>query len=135
MQPIKSYDQYLKEMHSDGPEKEIYRKLMEVWGTEFRRELFGKNYWVERLDIWAQDNCKSDVLIIPDVRFYTEVNYVEGKMGELIWVKNIKCQTSEHPAESQLNDFHGWNFIVDNSHDFDWLEEQAKKVVNEIKLK
>ena len=138
MRPEKSYQEHLRIMYSDGPEKEKYRKLFEFWGTEFRRGLWGQNYWIERLDIWAKDNCKSDVLVIPDVRFSHECSYIKEKGGILIHIINPRIKEEDigtHSAEHELDSYKVWDFTVVNDSDLDDLRAKAvTSVVNHISV-
>ena len=54
------------------------RDVLRWYGTEYRRELFDSDYWVHRLEEWAerQGLGPDDVLVVPDVRMQNEVDWV-----------------------------------------------------------
>lgn len=73
--------------------KDDFRPLLQVWGTEYRRKLFGKNYWVDQVhNTIKQDTEVSSGYIIPDVRFESEYNYIVQNGGLLI--KVWRCKNS-----------------------------------------
>ena len=43
--------------------KDNFRKILQGWGTDFRRNLFNKNYWIDKFDaeLWKQD---ADVVVV-----------------------------------------------------------------------
>ena len=56
------------------------RRLLQVFGTEVARELFGENFWVEQLERTLEDNGK---YVITDVRFCNEAEFILENGGRL----------------------------------------------------
>ena len=56
------------------------RALYQWWGTEYRRNQFGQDYWLRRLDESIQRD-RPDVALISDVRFPNELEYVRSVGG------------------------------------------------------
>jgi hypothetical protein len=66
-------------------QKEVFRPLLQWWGTEFRRGMFGTNYWVERMEEQL-DGSRADVAVITDVRFTNEAHFVWQHGGVIVRV-------------------------------------------------
>jgi hypothetical protein len=57
--------------------KKEFRSLLQVWGTEFRRQWNGSDYWTNKMaKIVALSEPRFDVLFITDVRFKNEADFV-----------------------------------------------------------
>ena len=92
--------------------------------TDFRRNNYGQNYWVDRVNDNILEIMKSynnvdgqDVLIfIPDTRFKNECNYIRDTFGKFGWYINVKRYNGDesrfitqdrdpnHPSETDLDD-------------------------------
>ncbi len=84
--------------------KEILRPVLQWYGTEFRRNNFGNDYWIKRVeqDIAA---IKSPALIyITDVRFRNEAEYIRSKGGLLIKVERPCLSENSHASETQVDE-------------------------------
>ena len=62
--------------------KNTIRPLLQAWG-QGRRDLMGENYWVHKVAEQIQ-NCKSDIVLIDDVRHPNEADYILRNGGILI---------------------------------------------------
>ena len=103
------------------------RELMQSLGTEWGRQLINENIWVfamqkqiERLD--------EDIIIIDDLRFPNEANWVLVNNGIIIELKRdgIECNdnhSSEQPLPKQF---------IAQSIDTTNLEDGINKVIDEI---
>ena len=78
---------------SDFNSDERHPELWQYWGTEFRRKLFGDDYWVDRLTekIAASD---ANVILIPDTRFKNEYKMIKELDGYTLEVIKLvhTCQ-------------------------------------------
>lgn len=83
---------YLGALHEFGYEgaKQRYpeiRRLLQVFGTEVVRDLFGANAWVDALDKTIfDDEDDLEQFVITDVRFPNEAEYVMRNNGIIIKV-------------------------------------------------
>lgn len=112
------------QMH-DRMYKERYRALMQWWGTEYRREQFDQNYWLNCLEDWLDKKTaqcekwhKEAVLFyIPDVRFPNEVDFIQKKIdGYVIRILRPGHEPdTAHKGEHALNDHKGFNLTVINN--------------------
>lgn len=98
--------------------KDNFRLLMQGYGTDIRRQLFGEYYWINRLDVKLGELFRAgqtDLIIINDVRFKNEAEYIHNVGGKL-W--RIQRKTDEakdfHPSELELESLEPF-CIVDNS--------------------
>jgi hypothetical protein len=90
--------------------------MLQWWGTDYRRRLYDKDYWIECLE----DQIKSlpeevDLVFIPDVRFKNEYDYVKnnGLYIEVIAVVETEdgrleryidpSRDPNHPSECDLD--------------------------------
>jgi len=64
-------------------DKERFRVLLQWWGTEFRRAYFGGDYWLRRMDESIQFT-RADALVVTDVRFQNESDFVNSRGGIVI---------------------------------------------------
>ena len=120
-----SYTQYMEWM--SGPNKEQYRLLMQWWGTEGRRMLIADDYWLQELEDHAS-YVKSAVLIVPDVRFKNEVNFIKKQKGLNVYVNRPGFVGENHPSEKDLDDFNGWDYYIYNDKAIEDLKDQVREL-------
>ena len=79
---LKTLASIRKELN-DPKTKEKYRLLMQWWGTEFRRNMYGQDYWINsfcdtllQLEQLPQTQHKPKVVLVPDVRFRNEIDLI-----------------------------------------------------------
>lgn len=114
-------------------------KLLQWWGTEFRRSQ-NQSYWVDK---WkAAINPKSNIILSTDMRFTNEAAAVKSVGGVTIQVnrKNVDgtrfidpTRDSLHVSETQLD---GYNFdyeITVKTGDLALLEEWAITLVHYLR--
>jgi hypothetical protein len=132
---------WLERMHGPSrPEKEQLRKLMQWWGTEFKRQMFTDDYWLARLYQWIEDRYSwtasgtkkwnpdaKRILVVPDVRFINECQWVrDSSRGYLIRIERPDvANTEDHPSENDFQNWTSWNAAILNG---DGLEELQRIV-------
>ena len=83
--------------------KDIFRPFYQWYGTEYRRELFGRDYWIKK----AKDKLKlssADVVVFTDVRFHNEADLVREAGGLLLRiVRPDQNQEDGHQSETELD--------------------------------
>ena len=93
-------------------------KLLQWWGTEFRRQHFGHDYWVKK--IFASIPANLDIALISDVRFVNEAEAIKQLGGYTINVQRLNRDGSQffssdrpvnHPSEIAL-DGYNWDFYL-----------------------
>lgn len=85
------------------PNKKLYnqspRKVMQLFGTEFGQECFGKDIWCKITDEEiAQHKYKYN--IIPDVRFEHEYDYFKDRLSLVIFLSRDGVYQDEFNAHS-----------------------------------
>lgn len=84
--------------------KENFRLILQGWGTDFRRSLHGKNYWIHIVEQTIASLPKDTVVIIPDVRFNNELEFVLNNGGMLIKVVRPDLVDNDtHASETSLS--------------------------------
>jgi hypothetical protein len=86
------------------------RRLLQVFGTEVGRQMFGENFWV---DI-ALNGIKEPNAVITDVRFRNEADAIK-KAGGQVWRINRDGigPVTDHPSEVDL-DKYDFDYVIDN---------------------
>lgn len=84
--------------------KEQFRLVLQWWGTEFRRKMFGDDYWrrklLERLNSLSEDT----LAIVTDVRFPDEVTQIKHLGGIMVNVYRPGMDdSSTHSSETALD--------------------------------
>jgi hypothetical protein len=77
------------------------RRLMQVFGTEVGRMLFGENVWVDiitkRFPDIASDKTR---YVLTDCRFDNEVDFVRNNGGLVTWIERPGLSSDGHASES-----------------------------------
>lgn len=86
------------------------RRLLQVMGTEVGREMFGQQSWVEMV---AREVEKYDNVVITDVRFPNEANFIRWNGGIIVKViRDGVGPVNDHASEAL--DFEVQGFIENN---------------------
>jgi hypothetical protein len=118
---IRDYVTLNKLVEAEGYEKAKrenpeFRRLMQVFGTEVGRQLFGENVWVDILEKRFPDIRDPNTrYVITDCRFVNEAKFVDRVGGSIIWITRPGVESDGHASESEevkpwrsyhiLNDF------------------------------
>lgn len=99
--------------------KDNFRLILQGWGTDYRRHLHGNNYWINKCKDsirFAIERHPSALIIVPDVRFLNEAEAIK-KLGGLLWQvkRQQKGDCDIHSSETELDNYDGWNSILDNN--------------------
>jgi hypothetical protein len=86
--------------------KERYRLILQWWGTEFRRQMFGDDYWRQRLAEKIARLEPDQLAIITDVRFPDEADQIKELGGILVRVVRPGMpDTGNHSSETALDHY------------------------------
>lgn len=108
--------------------KEMFRLILQGYGTDYCRKNFGENYWIgiwqKKLELLRNEVGRIDILFVPDIRFENEFNMLQKENALIFRVDAInKSRLSKidiHPSEQGdfpvdgvlLNDFSDINILV-----------------------
>lgn len=126
--------------------KDIYRKLYQWWGTEFRRGLFDNNYWIDYLrnkilsnEIINKDESenlgKGVIVFITDVRFKNEADWIKSVGGFIIRIDRIDGNKDLHQSEIELDDYDKFDYSISNNDNLESLNHKVIIALNYIKKK
>ena len=94
-----------------------HSKILQWWGTDFRRNQFDQNYWIQEVEKQTVDGIN----LITDVRFPNEVQFIKGKGGYTVCVTRLKengtlyvdpSRASDHISEVALEGDYNWDFFI-----------------------
>lgn len=107
------------------------RRLLQYYGTEGGREIFGDKIWIDTADKYIFDNQLKRI-VITDIRFQNELEWLRNKDNNILikikreGVMPINSHISDRGIPDQLCDF-----IINNDGTINDLEQQ----INNIKIK
>jgi cytidylate kinase len=107
--------EYVKAQHNEA------RRLLQVFGTEIGREMFGKNFWVDQ----AFKQVTQDAIVFTDVRFPNEAQAIVDKGGQVWRVQREGHKpVNAHVSETAMDN---WRFddLILNTGSLDELELQV----------
>ncbi|BCS53318.1 hypothetical protein [Geobacter sp. SVR] len=107
------------------------RALMQWWGTEFRRNYFGENYWISRF-LEACDNPKQ-LYVVDDCRFPNEAQAIKEAGGKLVRIERPVRpigSNPEHPSEVALDGWTAWDMVIQNVDPLWIFQDRCQRVIN-----
>ena len=110
--------------------KQHFRLLLQGWGTDYRRALFGSNYWIDEYKKRLERISDRIVVVTTDVRFVNEAQCIATLGGILIRIERETGMIDTHKSETELDDYYFEHRIVNNGTK-EQLLEQLKKVLKD----
>jgi hypothetical protein len=129
-----SYSKYHRQLKND---LDFYiikltpRTLLQLLGTECGRQIIHPNIWVNALfaDYDTSSNYDSN-WIITDVRFPNECQAIKDRGGIVIKINRDSDVVDNHSSETALDNYDGFDFVVDNNGSIDDLTNNLIKIIN-----
>jgi len=113
--------------------KDNFRLILQGWGTDYRRKLYGDDFWIKQVESALrafEDGGNLQLVVIPDCRFKNEFDYLKKRGAAIIRVRRQKaCYADSHISETDLDDVKH-DFVIDNNGTIEELVE----VVSKLKL-
>jgi hypothetical protein len=110
------------------------RDVFQRFGTEVMHTQFGKDIWVKTL--LRRASAEPEVaVIVSDMRFMHEAIALRELGGTLIRIdRDVEHMPGEddHPSETSLDNFEGWNAIIDNNGTLEELSEAIYELVDDV---
>ena len=107
------------------------RKIFQLFGTEFARDNICQDIWLRMAEMNMEDGC---VMIIPDVRFLNEAEWIKSNNGIIISVSRDSRENIgvAHSSEKSIEEieFHRSDHVVFNDRDMDYLSKMLDEVIN-----
>lgn len=107
--------------------KSHFRRILQGHGTEFRRGLFGDDYWIkkarERLDAIRFSDF-SGLIVFTDCRFRNEYDFIKENGGTVWRISRPNSVTSASAHESEALNF-PYDILIENDSDLAALEEKV----------
>lgn len=114
---ILTKEQYLEIFH-DPAQKGRFRKLLQWWGTEFRRSL-DEQYWVkkgieaiQKLDSKWQGQV---IIFMPDIRFPDEAQMIKDLGGLVFRIERPTKEVDLHPSETVMDNYTDFDCVLYNN--------------------
>lgn len=106
------------------------RRLMQVFGTEVGRMLFGENVWVDVLKKqFPRLDDPNSRYVITDCRFTNEAKFVDDNSGSVIWVDRPGIASDGHASESA--EVRKWrNWLVVNDQEISNLQQSIRQIMD-----
>jgi hypothetical protein len=102
------------------------RRLLQWLGTDYRRQVDGQDYWLRQLEARLEDD-DPDSVVIADVRFRNEAEWVLRQGGAMWLVDRPGLPEDPHVSERELADWDGWSWVLDNDGSLEWLYLQVEE--------
>jgi len=98
------------------------RWILQTFGTEACRDNIDTDIWVKsawlRIEAIWKDNPQQGI-VVPDVRFVNEANFIKEK-GGVLWRVDREIpddENSNHPSETSLDGYDKWDQTLNNNSD------------------
>jgi hypothetical protein len=105
------------------------RGLLQRFGTEVGREMFGDDFWVNAAIKDVPDGAKA---VFSDVRYPNEADAIR-KLGGKVWrvLRPGVGPANEHASEHALNDY-SFDKVIDNSSSISGLHSQVGALLSSL---
>lgn len=126
---LKNSNEYLKDISFKG-EPVTMRQLLQLTAEEFKN-LYGKDFWLNRLKPLIDFNNTNKIYIITDVRFENEYDFLKDNGGIMLYVIRDEINDYKHISEKPLHK--AYDSIIFNRSIYE-LNKQLEKFVEDFKI-
>jgi hypothetical protein len=111
------------DLKEHGPE---VRELLQRFGTEVGREMFGKDFWVDQAIRNSPDGSK---VVVSDVRYPNEADAIKALGGSVWRINRLGVfAANDHASEHALDDY-DFTGTIENSSSISELNRQLEEVL------
>jgi hypothetical protein len=105
------------------------RRLLQVFGTEIARDLYGESFWLDQLQRRYDLTNPNKNWVISDVRYDNEAQMIHDNNGE-VWniIRPGVGPVNEHSSDKGITDSY-INRIILNNAGSKFLEDQVSSMV------
>lgn len=116
-------------------------KLLQWWGTEYRRNNFGQDYWVNKM--FDSIPTDTDIALVTDVRFPNEADAIKAHGGYNVNVTRLNDDGTQfydtqrpmnHISEIAL-DGYNWDYYLTVRNNVDYLQYSARNLAEYLKVR
>lgn len=129
-----SMPEYIREKNRDKKGFMTHRHVMQIFGTEFTRDIWNKDIWTDvvkhHIDSGGHDNY-----LITDVRFQNEIDAIHGWGGQ-VWriegpPRGDLCQSDAHESEKAVDSTVRIDIVIRNGWEDnkDTIAAQCRKAL------
>jgi hypothetical protein len=111
------------DLKEHGPE---VRELLQRFGTEVGREMFGENFWVEYALQNVSDGSK---VVVSDVRYPNEADAIKALGGSVWRINRLGVFAANDHASEHALDNYDFDGVIDNSSSISELNRQLEGVL------
>lgn len=107
------------------------RYVMQRLGTDVVRKLFGEDFWIRHLS-YRLDTSDQSFVVVSDVRFKAEADFVKSKNGTLVRVvrpTDTSADTHITETEQQTIDT---DYVLYNTNSVDTLHRKIDTLIRDI---
>ena len=112
--------------------KDKFRTLLQVWGADFRREIYSPDYWVDAMrGILRGAGEHVDRLFITDLRYENEAEFVHESGGFVVRVEREDTGDT-HPSETVMDGYASYDHTLDNTGNLEQLEAAVAEMMEKF---
>lgn len=120
--------------------KDIFRPMLQWWGTDFRRKMFYDHYWLKR---WEERRDRlvcpgvTQLIVCTDVRFLNEVEFMKSLGAKVIRIirPTPVATAGNHASETDLDNYKEWDGVIINSSTLLTFEHMVVSTINKLNNK
>lgn len=108
------------------------RSLMQFHGTDYRRDNYGEDYWVDKTFINVPDDA---FIVCPSTRFWNEASAIKRLNGILVRINRLDRphgSNEEHISEIDLDKWLDWDYVIENNSTLEEYHDKCRKVIKKI---
>jgi len=110
----------------------IFQRIGTEFGQDILLKLFPeleiKQIWLKLFEIFLENNSDKNI-VVSDVRFKHEVEYLKSKNFNIIKINRPNLQKDTHISENEINLIHNIDFTINNISSKDYLYLEFEKFI------
>jgi len=115
----------------DGQKDERGRKFLQDLATAVRN--YDPDFWIKITLQEIENRSLAKDFVITDVRYKNEANLLKEKGAILIRIEREGIKKYDHPSETELDDYEGFDYRIYNNGTIEELESVLKNILIDIR--
>lgn len=116
--------------------KEEFRPLLQVWGTEYRRDFCLESYWLDKMSERLKGVPSGATVVITDVRFNNEVDFIHSLGGQVLRISRAGVireleDVDFHRSEKAIETLPTDGTVINDPDQPQVLEQVLNNILNE----